>query len=467
MSSETISADYLVVGAGAGGMAFADALIADCDRKLVIVDRRHAPAGHWHDAYPFVRLHVPSAQYGVNSLVLGRDTIDEAGPNRGLYEQASAAEICAYYDLAMKRLLASGRVRFFAQHEYEAGPAGSHYLVSRLNGERREVVVSRKLIDATYLQGPVASTHRRSFEAAEPVRCVPINQLATLATPAPRYVVLGSGKSGIDACLWLLAHDVPPERIRWVRPREPWLLDRRYYQPLAQVHIMYEGFVRQAEAAADAADLDDLFSRLESAGQVARIDNAVTPTMYRCATVSEHELEQLRRVRDVVRLGRVKRIEPRRILLEQGEVAAGPDDLYVDCTAVSFLNNPSRPIFERERITLQAIRTCNPCFNSALIGHLEATRDDLDEKNRLCPPNPYPSRPEDWLRMFVTSGLAQFLWSQDQPLNAWMEGARLNVMRGLAARRKEPAVRAATLRMREKMGPAMQNMQRLQAALSA
>jgi cation diffusion facilitator CzcD-associated flavoprotein CzcO len=56
-----IETDYLVVGAGAAGMAFVDALIAACDADVVMVDRRHRPGGHWNDAYPFVQLHSPSA----------------------------------------------------------------------------------------------------------------------------------------------------------------------------------------------------------------------------------------------------------------------------------------------------------------------------------------------------------------------------------------------------------------------
>jgi cation diffusion facilitator CzcD-associated flavoprotein CzcO len=70
-----IETDYLVIGAGAAGMAFTDALIDACDADVVIVDRRHAPGGHWHDAYPFVRLHGPSALYGVNSRRLGSDVM--------------------------------------------------------------------------------------------------------------------------------------------------------------------------------------------------------------------------------------------------------------------------------------------------------------------------------------------------------------------------------------------------------
>ena len=59
-----IDTDYLVVGAGAAGMAFVDSLIAGSDAGVVMVDRRHCPGGHWNDAYPFVRLHQPSAYYG-------------------------------------------------------------------------------------------------------------------------------------------------------------------------------------------------------------------------------------------------------------------------------------------------------------------------------------------------------------------------------------------------------------------
>jgi len=108
-----IETDYLVVGAGASGMAFVDALIAESDADVVMVDRRHGPGGHWLDAYPFVRLHQPSANYGVTSRVLGADRIDETGPNAGFYERSTAAEICEYYARVLDEdFLPSGQVRF-------------------------------------------------------------------------------------------------------------------------------------------------------------------------------------------------------------------------------------------------------------------------------------------------------------------------------------------------------------------
>jgi choline dehydrogenase-like flavoprotein len=78
-----IDTDYLVVGAGAAGMAFADELIAHSEADVVLVDRRDRPGGHWNDAYPFVRLHQASVNYGVNCRALGTQSIDTSGPNTG------------------------------------------------------------------------------------------------------------------------------------------------------------------------------------------------------------------------------------------------------------------------------------------------------------------------------------------------------------------------------------------------
>src|SRR6516225_4489700 len=148
-----IETDYLVVGAGAAGMAFADALIAACDADVVMVDRRHQPGGHWNDAYPFVRLHGPSALYGVNSRRLGSDVIEQTGPNAGYYPRATAAEICAYYQQVLDEvLLHSGRVRFFGMSG-SAGAAGNgQQFTSLLTRETTALRVRKRVVDARYLE---------------------------------------------------------------------------------------------------------------------------------------------------------------------------------------------------------------------------------------------------------------------------------------------------------------------------
>ena len=101
-------------------MAFVDALVAEDElAEVLLVDRRHRPGGHSLDAYPFVRLHQPSATYGVSSRRLGDDRVDEAGPNAGFYERATPAEIVGYFD----RVLEDGHpfgVRFLGMVEHRA-----------------------------------------------------------------------------------------------------------------------------------------------------------------------------------------------------------------------------------------------------------------------------------------------------------------------------------------------------------
>ena len=120
--SKTLDVDYLIIGAGAMSLAFADQLLQDTDYTMAIVDRRAAPGGHWNDAYPFVKLHQPASMYGVNSLALGSEQIDTDGLNQGMQELASGAEVLGYFSRVMnERLLPSGRVQYFPMSNFRAG----------------------------------------------------------------------------------------------------------------------------------------------------------------------------------------------------------------------------------------------------------------------------------------------------------------------------------------------------------
>src|ERR1700742_488093 len=314
----TIEADYLVIGAGAMGMAVVDTLVTETSAtkaRVVVVDRNDAPGGHWTAAYPFVRLHQPSAFYGVNSLRLGSDTIDQVGWNKGLYELATAGEVCAYYDHVMRRqLLPTGRVGYFPMSEYLG--AGRF---STLAGADYTVNVARCVVDATYMRVTVPSMRPPPYEVAPGIECVPPNDLPTRAGH-DRYVVVGAGKTGIDTCLWLLGHGIAPDRLTWIMPRDSWLLDRATIQPGSLfTDRIKAGFIAQLRAIRDATSPDDLFERLEDAGTLLRIDAEVPSTMYRCATVTGAELEQLRRIDDIVRMGHLLRIEAGKMVLDGGE----------------------------------------------------------------------------------------------------------------------------------------------------
>jgi len=452
MAVRRLETDYLVVGCGAAGLAFTDSLIADSDADVIIVDRRHAPGGHWNEAYPFVRLHQPSAYYGVNSLRLGNDAIDQDGPNRGFYEQASAPEICAYFNRVMqKQLLPSGRVRYFPMCDY----VGEYRFVSRLSGDRYEVKVRRKLVDANYLEPSIPASCAPPFELEPGVRCVAVNDLARLAEPAAGYVIIGAGKTAIDACLWLLQTGVAPRDIRWIKPREAWLLNRVFTQCGELVGNLLEGLSLQMEAAAQADSAADLFDRLNASEQLLRIDERVAPTMFRGPTVSAGELEQLRRIEDVVRLGRVRRIERRAIVLDDGSIPTSPDHLHVHCAAYGLNPAPTVPMFADDRITLQPIRTGLIPFNAALVGFVEATRHETAEKNRLCPPNRLPNVPLDWVRGTLIGTNADYLWTKEPDISDWLERARLNPSRGVRQRGAEPRVRQAMKRYADNVRPGL------------
>ena len=458
MSGQT---DYLVVGAGASGLAFADALVEEADVEVTLVERRAAPGGHWLDTYPFVRLHTPSAYYGVNSLALGEDRIDESGENAGYYERATGEEVCGHFAEAAGRLGRTGQVRVLTGHEH-AGRGSTGELVRDLStGVVHEIAVRRKLVDARYLEASVPATHTRSFEASPGARVVPVSDLPAAAGSTSSYTVLGAGKTAVDACAWLLANGVEPDAIRWVRPRDAWFHDRRQFQPLEQVGGIIEGISLDAEAGAKAADVGDLFERLEASGRLVRIDPSEPAAMYRGTMLGPGELSAVREIETVVRLGHVRRIETDRIVLERGDVGTGSDVLHVDCTALGLRDVPGVPIFQPGRIVLQQVRHLSPSFNAALLGFVEAHREDDADKNGLCAPNPYPRRVEDWPRMVSRTWTTEQRWLSEPDVSRWIAQSRLNLLRALPEHLGEPSVQTALQRYLAHVGAAIERLQGL------
>ena len=420
-----LDADYLVVGAGAMGMAFADTLVSETDASVVLVDRGHQPGGHWITAYPFVRLHQPSAFYGVNSRDLGSGAVDAVGWNEGLFELASGHEVCSYYDQVMhQQLLPSGRVSYFPMSEYHGDGC-----FSTAAGEDYTVTTSRAAVDATYMLTVVPSMRPPQYAVDPEVICVPPNDLPKQVYGFGRFVVVGAGKTGMDTCLWLLRQGFSPDRITWIKPREAWLLDRTQLQPgPAFARITRNAIKARIEAMTLATSVEDLFDRLETAGSLLRVDPTVRPTMYRCATVTTAELDQLRRITDVVRLGHVTSIEPGKILLEHGEIPTDASILHIDCTADGAEQRPATAVFDGDRITLQSVRGCQQVFSAALIAHVDATQSDEQTKNELCTPIPHPSTDLDWLRISAADNRNQMRWLADPELATWLSTCRLDVV---------------------------------------
>lgn len=466
MSTETtLEADYVIVGAGAVGLAFADTLLTETTATMIVVDRRATPGGHWNDAYPFVTLHGATAVYGVESMVLHSERIETAGINRGLYELPGKERILAYYRrLLHERLLPSGRVRYLPLHDCASDGSAT----SLAGGQRLRLAARRRWVDTTLADTQVPATHGPPFEVADGVQCLTPTELAVRWRPEAAnrgHVIVGGGKTAMDTVVWLLHNGADPGTIIWIRPRETWLLNRVNAQPTARfAEPTLQAMLGEFESAHDARSLDDLFARLEKRRLLMRMDRDVTPTMFHCAVVSEAELAELRRVRNVVRLGHVRSIGLERIVLDDGEIATNPGRVHVHCSSAGLMRTPAQPMFQGRRIVPQYVRRCSPCFSAAFVAHVEASVEGDDEKNALCTPVRPPEVPLDWLRMHLLSARNQEQWSRHPQLQAWLRRSRLEAFRlAFEAAEKDPPPGWADAqnRLRELRPGALRRMQEL------
>ena len=300
-----LEADYLVVGAGAAGMAFTDALIEHADVSVVMVDRRHGVGGHWLDAYPFVRLHQASAFYGVASTLLGDGRSSRTGPRpactSGRRRRRSARTTAACCASGCSR---PGRCRFYPSCEY----LGDGRFVSRVSGKRLRGSRAARASSTPATSRPrsrrdAAAVRRRGRRAR-----VAVNDLVKLEGAPSQYVIVGSGKTATDACIWLLDNGVDPDAICWVRPRDPWMLNRAVVQPDPAVFIGMAADTLRGGGRGSVAGR--LVPRMEEAGVMLRIDRSVTPTMAKTPTLAPWELDLLRTIDHVVRLGHIRTWSP-------------------------------------------------------------------------------------------------------------------------------------------------------------
>lgn len=290
--------------------------------------------------------------------------------------------------------------------------------------------MGEKTVDATYMNVTVPSMRTPDYEVSATVCCVPLNELPKQHTTGDlfeEYTVIGAGKTGMDACLWLLKNKVSPRAIRWIMPRDSWMFDRKNIQPGA---IFFDDAVAniadQAEAIANATSLDDMFERLHGCGHLLRFADDIKPTMWRCATVTKLELEQLREISNIVRMGRVQSINEDKILLDDGDVELTKRNLFVDCSADGLERRPAVPVFSGDQLTLQTVRTCQQVFSAAFISHVELTYTDEEEKNDLCQVVPHPDSDTDFVRASLQNNLNAQRWAQDNALQSWLMNSRLD-----------------------------------------
>ncbi|HAA11180.1 MAG TPA: hypothetical protein DCE41_05535 [Cytophagales bacterium] len=412
-STETpalLAVDYLIIGAGAMGLAFADEMIRQNDRvTLALVDRRPQVGGHWVNAYPFVRLHQPAAYYGVNSMELSTGTGD----------LSSKDEILAYYEQLKARLEGTGRVQFFMQHQY----VGDHTIHSmREEGRSIRFTVQKKLVDATYMNVEVPSVNPPKYQVEASVPLVPINEIVREYPNWNTFFILGAGKTAFDAILYLLDKGIDRDQIHWVVPNEAWLFDRAHIQ----TRLLTKQILDHGEMVTKAKTPSEVFRRMEKKGGIFRINHDVPAVRWKCATVSPGELEKLRSLQNVYRYGRVVSIDASKIEFKNGTTVPYPEKtLFVDCTSNAAARIAANPLYSEGRLTLQPIVLCQQVFSAAFFARLEHTKLSDLQKNKFVPV-PHPEFEKDW-PMTIANTLQNVLRAHTLfPL--WMYRSRLFFM---------------------------------------
>jgi hypothetical protein len=431
--SEVLSCDYLVIGAGASGLAFVDELINHDCGDIIIVDKRYAVGGHWNDCYPYVRLHAPSASYGVNSLELSNGRIDNDGHNKGFQELATGVAINTYFQQVLEeRLKASGKVRFLPCTNYVDGK-----LINLLNGQASDVIVRRKLVNAALHTNSVPKTHTPKFDISEQVDFVSCSSLPDTIGNHQHFTVIGAGKTGMDTCVWLLSNGVHPDNIRWVVPRDSWLVNRARVQTTPDAFLNTMGLgVSMREAMANENSIEAMALALEKAGCWLRLDHNVKPQMYHFAIISEAEIHMLRTIKNIVRMGRVSAITDTQIVLERGQIdltdsseAVNERTLFIDCSASAVGNLADTcPIFSNDKINLQWIRYPLIPFSMALIAFMEGTmaNEGSDKLNSIIKPLPMPHTLTDYFRYVQIEMMNSYKISKIAHLNDWVKSSRLD-----------------------------------------
>ncbi|MBP6530522.1 MAG: hypothetical protein KA260_10400, partial [Burkholderiales bacterium] len=317
---------------------------------------------------------------------------------------------------------------------------------------------------------PVPSTHTPKYEIKEGVRHVTPNQLPQLwqgrhGTPE-HFVIIGAGKTAMDAGVWLLNSGASPDAISWVMPRDSWLVNRAHTQPGFEFfNETIGGQANEMEAIANATSVDDLFERLEACDQMLRIYPDQKPTMFHYATVSHGEATVLRQITNVIRMGHVKTIDASEMVLDGGRVPVRANTMFIDCSASAVERRPSLPIFQPNKLVLQIVRMPQPVFSAALVAYVEAHYDGDEVKNQICATVPFPDSLAGYLPATMANMMNQLKWGQDKTLRQWIGSTRLD-WSGKVMAKVDPAdqeKQAILAKFKTCARGAMVNMQRLMA----
>ena len=91
------------------------------------------------------------------------------------------------------------------------------------------------------------------------VNQIPVNGLANIQASWGTFVIIGSGKTGLDAICYLLDMNVNPDKIMWIVTNEAWCLNRKVYN----MENLWSGIEWQFLSVLESDDINDAFLKYE------------------------------------------------------------------------------------------------------------------------------------------------------------------------------------------------------------
>jgi hypothetical protein len=264
---------------------------------------------------------------------------------------------------------------------------------------------------------------------AEGVAFGPVNDLPRRAAGFDHFTVIGAGKTAMDAVLWLLDRGTDPDRISWVRPNDYWLFKRETIMADAAIFdTVIRNQIEELRSLGSAPDIRAHVENLEKSERWHRIDPDVWPTKFHAAVCSGAEVDAMRRVKTVYRMGHVTGIEPGRLVMQKGTVEVAKNTFFVDCTGRGgvVVGQDVPPVFDGDQIHMFMVRPFQPAFSAALIGFLEATYDDDATKNAMTRVTDFHEMPLDFIAVQMAGFANQHVWNQTPEVRTWIERCRLN-----------------------------------------
>jgi len=363
-----LDCDYLVVGAGAASLAFIDTLLLQLpSAKIVVIDKKPCPGGHWVDDYDFVHLHQPSVVYGIESeqlegnwlyLLLRKMTIP-------WHHRASKQEILSYYKKFVDRKVKEGQIVYYPNCEYDFDQDisnGVHQFSSLDGQEKYSVKVNVKLVNGVLGECKIPSQCPLQFPVDKDVNVLTPNDIYTAfntkdqSTLSKKYVVLGCGKTGMDTIVYLQeTMKIKPDDITWVIPNDVWMIARGEGHPWAmpEALLKHNGDEEKARA------------YLEEKGILVRLDKNVQPTRFRFPVIGKEELKLMRKIKNLVRKGRVTsiRLKNNKIDIGFGEnqepytlPESANDYAFVHCTSPGPENDVSEEMVDKLFVSEKELR---------------------------------------------------------------------------------------------------------------